>query len=457
MSQLSIEDLYKKIDEVIEDKEHRGDLKFIQFLQERFATKGLTYSIPTQIFEQMLEVEQLEKLELMCLTEGIKHYLIMDILELKNYFSPQEISHYENWVNIEEIPTYLLFKDAKKIGNKSYTIEVTAKMASEILNYKQCAYYKPAQRPSKKVVRKGKVTTKASVNKEGVDDLIGRFTKKDIFPTQIAFAVLRYEGKKIGVSFTPISEAHKNVGDLKIVYNWDREDINYTPFISNDGWHRLIALAKAYNKQLLATGEELEISLSGIINIMNEDEAKQYTRDSFKRNYADEGELDMMTPTDENKFTDEIIEKSEILKGNVVDTFKYIEMYKAITSKNILSESLKYTIFDIDDELEVDSQTNKISKIIDLTINRICKEYFNNNMDELKETYLLKPFMFTGYLAIANSLKSDAKYISKIIKIADELYLRIDDKEIKKLKLDSKDCNSKKVYEYFQNLMIEVI
>ena len=78
-------------------------------------------------------------------------------------------------------------------------------------------------------------------------------------------------------------------------------------------------------------------------------------------------------------------------------------------------------------------------------------------MEELEGTYLLKPFMFAGYLAIANSLKTDAKYINKIVKISEELYLRIDDKEIKKLKLESKNCNSKKVYEHFQKLMMEVI
>ena len=457
MAQLSIDDLYKKIDEVINDKEHKGDLKFIQFLQEKFATKGLIYSIPTRIFAEGLEVENLEILELMCLTEGIKQYLKMDILKFENYFSDQEISYYENWVQIEEIPTYILFKDVIKINAKSYMATLSAKQASDMRKYKQYTYFKPAQRPSKKLVRKGKVTTKANVNMEGVNDLTDRFIKKNIFPTQIAWGVLKYEGKKIGLNFTPIDEKHKNIGNLKIVYNWNKEDIDYTPFISNDGYHRFFALTQAYNKHLLETGEELDINLTCIINIMTEEEAKIYTGDSFKRNYADINELSMMTPSDENKFTDEIIEKSEILKGNVADTFKYIEMYKAITSKSILSESLKYTIFDIDDELEVDSQTNKIAKIIDLTINRICKEYFNNNIEELKETYLLKPFMFTGYLAIANSLKTDTKYIGKIIKIADELYLRTEDKEIGKLKLGSKDCNSRKVYEYFQKLMIEVL
>ena len=66
--------------------------------------------------------------------------------------------------------------------------------------------------------------------------------------------------------------------------------------------------------------------------------------------------------------------------------------------------------------------------------------------------------MFVGYLAIADMLKNDGKYINKLVKIVDELYLRTEDlANIDKLKLKNKSCNKELVYQYFQNLVAEVI
>lgn len=455
-AKFSMTELVKKLDEII--NENRDNLKLINYIREQFITKGLLYQIPQQVFSDGWDLENLESIELIQFTKSVGMYFKDKSLDIVNYFSNGELIFYNSYIPIEEeAPNFILFKNAIKINAKSYVAVLTAKQASEMRRYRQYIYYKPTQRPARNVLSKGrKVGTKENINQEGVKDLTERFIKKDIFPTQIAWGVLYYEGKKLGISFNGYKD-HEEVGDLKIYPTWYTEDINYTPFVSNDGYHRYISLANAFDKHLLETGEELDISLTTVINIMTEAEAKQYVQDSFKRNYADLKELEAMSPTSENKFIDIIIDKSEVLKGKVETTFKNIKTTNALTSKDILSSAIKISKFDINDDIEADIQSTKIAKIIDLIINRLCKEYFNNSIKEMKETYLLAPNMFIGYLAIVDFLKNDNKYINKIVKIVDELYLLTEDKNIATLKLNNKNCNTDIVYRYFQNLIIEVI
>ena len=457
MVKFSIAELVEKLDGII--KENRRSTKLIKYMQEEFIKKGLLQQVPYQIFSDGLDLQDLDTINLIQFTKSIKEYTDNESLNLKNYFSDTELISYDTYVPIqEEAPEYVLFENVTKINAKSYMCPLYPTKSSELRRYRQFMYYKPAQRPAKNIIKKGKIVgTKANVNEKGVKDLEGRYIKGDIFPTQIAFSVLSYEGKKIGVIFEPYNEEIPNFGKLKIYLDWDKESLTYTPFISNDGYHRLTANANGYDVRLEATGEEIKTPLIAGINIMTEGEAKQYVYDSFKRNFADEDELKAIAPTNENNFIDNVIEKSDVLRDRVATTFKNIDLSDGYTSKDILSSTIKISKFDIVDEIEVEMQSDKCAKIIDLIINRLCKEYYNDNMKEMQESYLLLPNMFIGYLAIADTLKNDGKYISKLVKIVEELYLRTEEDITGLLKLKNKNCDKEIVYKYFQNLVTEVI
>ena len=450
----SITELIETLDKIIYD--NREKQKLIGYIGKGFIEKGLLYQIPQQIFSDGCDLDSLNNIELIQFTKSVGEFLKLDILKLENYFSSVELIAYDTYVAVqEEIPDYVLFKCTTRINAKSYSTPLYPTKSSEMRRYRQYMYYKPAQRPARNIVKKGKVVgTKENLNKKGVKDLTGRFTEGDIFPTAIAFAVLRYEGKKIGIVFEPY-KGFDNFGDLKIYPCWDKEDPNYTPFISNDGYHRLTSNADSYDITIEATGRVVETPLVAIINIMTEPEAKQYVQDSFKRNYADLEELNAMSPSKENNFISNIVGKSEVLKDKVATTFKNIKITDSYTSKDILAKAIKISNFDIVDEIESEIQSEKVAKIVDLIVNRLCKEYYNNNIREMELTNLLAVNMFVGYFAIADVLKTDSKYISKMVKIVDELYLRSE--ELDKLKLNNKSCNIESVYEYFKNLVAEVI
>lgn len=452
MQSKNLVELKDNLIEIIEKE--KGNTKLIGYINGEFVKKGLLYYVPQQIFEGDREIDELNNIELMCFTKSIFEYTKNKIINPELYFSNTEMIAYDTWVNVpEDYTDYIIYPDAIRISPRSFIVNQKANHSSEMREHKKYIYFKPAQRPAKNVLRKGILTSKKSVNKQGILEMEERMSGKGetLFPTQIAWGVLMLEGKKIQVSFTPIDGNRPNVGTLKIIPNWDKNDVNYTPVIINDGYHRFTAQANAYDKHLIDTGEELEYNLSAIVNIMTIEESKQYVLDSFKRNFADENELKVMELTNDNKFVENIIEKSEILKENTGTIIKSIKGSNKLTSKDILQNAIKLTKFEINDEIESEIQSTKCAKIIDLIINRLCKEYYNNNFNEMKKSYLLLPNMFIGYIAIANFLRNDSKYISKIVSIVEELYLQ-DEKEISKLKLKNKDCNIKNVFDYFSHI-----
>lgn len=488
MAVYSVKELVPKIINKLEKYSTSDKLK--KKLIEDFVEKGLGDAIAIQILDGTIDVRDLQKsqnskdednekdknqgldIELMCLTKSLGNYLYNRFkdseLLISKYYSQPEILEYEaTQIKRDKESNIVVFKNAVKINSKTYMAYLTAEHMKKIRDNRNYANFQGIQRPRRTEYSKLGVPYNAiAVNHEGVEDLKNRFIAGDIFPTAVTFAVLKLEGKKPNFNFkkAEVQNQSQGIGELGDIYigtNFNSEDKDYTPFIIPDGYHRTRALADAMD-ECLEKGEKLENGLFAIINIMTEAEAKQYVVDAFKRNDIpdeDKEGLNAMTPSSVNVFVDEIIKNSNTLKGNVVDVTTKLEHLKdKLTSLKILQDSIKHADFSIDDELDSAFEAEETGKFIDMLINDMKKKYFEDDYNKLKETYLLKPFMFTGYIAIANKIINDPKAKILIRKVGEELYLKLEDKEIEKLKLDDiNKCNIKTVYQFFDKLVGGVI
>lgn len=461
MAELSVKDLKEIIN--LKINKYVGDMKLRKSLIEDFATKGLSADVPALIFDKSLDIDDLDvNSELICLTKGMydymsRHYGNKD-LNPKKYFSDGELINYDNFVVMKEEESEIItFKDATKINNKIYTVYITAEQMSLLRRNRKYANYQGIQRPRKSVrAKNGETYEVIDSNKEGIKDLKNRFIKKDIFPTAVSFGILKKDGKTLKFRFEPDVQEGK-IGTLSIKPNFNTDSDEYTPFIIVDGYHRTTGLADAWD-ECIVSGDKLENGLVAIISIMTEEEAIQYVLDAFKRNdVADKEALNVMKPTTSSKFINNVIESSTILKGSVVDSYKKLKTTDKLTYKRLLIDTVEYTNFKIDDEISAEFDAERTGEVIDLLINHLQKNYFDNNVKALQNTYLLQPNMFVGYLAIASKLVNNAKYKKIIGKVAEEMFLLTEDKEItKKLKLNNSKCDIKEIYNYFDNI-VEVI
>jgi hypothetical protein len=182
--------------------------------------------------------------------------------------------------------------------------------------------------------------------------------------------------------------------------------------------------------------------------------------DVFERNETDEEYVESLKNEDNSlMFVENIISNSNILRDNVANTItEYNEFKNNLTYLGILKDITKYTEINIKDEVTCEKEGRKIAKVVDAMLNYMISSYFDNDINKMKNTSLLAPNAFAGYIAIANLLKDNSSFRGISGEIADKL---INEKEIlsHKLKLDEKvkENEAEKIYKYFENIAKEVL
>lgn len=440
-----------------------SNMRLLQDINKEFVAKGLNLDIPMLLFDKGLTVHEIkDENVLIALSKSIFNFAKANNKDLgkgininpKDYFTDTVLTNYEVYQEPEkpkELKT-IVFEDCQKVGNNAYWFFIKAKQLSEIKENNKLGNFEGIQR-ARKIVKlpNGEEIEKINVNKDGINALTERFKKHNIKPTCITFTVLDMPNKEPQVEFIP---EYKKFGTLKVTPNFDSSSINYTPMIINDGNHRSTALADAYFDDKEVEDEGLGV----FFFLMSPVEAKQYTADTFEQNSTDTTYAKTLKDTPENRFIQYVTSNSKALKNKVANIISECKVKKALTYLSILNDSVNLMkIEKLDNDVTSEREARKISNIIDVLIDYLASEYFNDDIEKMKEhNFLLKPNTFVGYLAIANILKNNENSRLLVGDVADKL-IKINEDLNRKLKLDIKDCNVKHVYEYFEKIAKEVM
>ena len=443
----SITELNKNLDITIE--KNLDNMTLIKKITKDFIKKGLSVNTPMLLFEKGLEVENLNEYEKICLTKSLYDNLKIYNLNPKLYFSARDLDGYELLVIAKENNNNkVVFKNALKLTDTSYVTYIKPKEILELFQNRQLGYYYELQRPAREVKLGRTIVKKMSLNKQSVEEIKNEClsdNKNEIpVPTTISLTLLYTGNNKLNFSF--IGDKY---GEIIIEPNFNKNDKNYTPLLLNDGNHRLQAYSKAYI-QALKENKNFDEPLIVAINILNIERAKKLVINSLKVNLPKEEELKTINPNSENKFVDKLINKSNILKGNVVNNFNNIKGTNNIVSRNILLDSIKLCNIDLSDNLEIELQSSKYAEYLDLITGRIEKILFSNKKEFLKSVFAY-PYMFTGYIACCDIIVNNNYDTDKILNI---INIIIDNKDhIEELNLNYKKTNIEKTFEEFKRLI----
>ena len=443
----SITELNKNLDITIE--KNLDNMTLIKKITKDFIKKGLSVNTPMLLFEKGLEVENLNEYEKICLTKSLYDNLKIYNLNPKLYFSARDLDGYELLVIAKENNNNkVVFKNALKLTDTSYVTYIKPKEILELFQNRQLGYYYELQRPAREVKLGRTIVKKMSLNKQSVEEIKNEClsdNKNEIpVPTTISLTLLYTGNNKLNFSF--IGDKY---GEIIIEPNFNKNDKDYTPLLLNDGNHRLQAYSKAYI-QALKENKNFDEPLIVAINILNIERAKKLVINSLKVNLPKEEELKTINPNSENKFVDKLINKSNILKGNVVNNFNNIKGTNNIVSRNILLDSIKLCNIDLSDNLEIELQSSKYAEYLDLITGRIEKILFSNKKEFLKSVFAY-PYMFTGYIACCDIIVNNNYDTDKILNI---INIIIDNKDhIEELNLNYKKTNIEKTFEEIKRLI----
>lgn len=452
-------ELYKIIQKEI------NNMKLQKKLIESFAKKGFSTNLVDEIFKDQIDIENLNKMELICLDIALYEYTEIDDIKPEHYYSEAELKAFESYKveqeeRIEEIEIPVTY-----LGKNMFQSYGTGKTFTLWRKNRIAGYDKNIQRPSTVVtLSSGEKRRKATLNLKGVENMEKRMLNKDIFPTSIAFATIKYKGKK--PNFRYVGEEFINgKGTLYIKPVFDSNKDDYAPFLIIDGYHRYTAICNAYednyekyryeaNQDL----KELNVGLGCYIFLMTEEEAKQYVDDSFERNDTTKEGRYSLKNTPAKDVANEIIDKVEYFSTNYSNNSDEFEISKnSIICRDSLAIAIEESQMDLMDQWEVNEQVENMSEFLNLLLKYIVEKTnkFTDIYDIKKNSNLFSLNMAIGYFAMAYTLK-DNYNLNTIIRIGNTLVKLDAEKEFKQLKLSNKSANVKKVYDYFKNLVEEI-
>lgn len=450
MKKYTLQKLNVIIQQVIE--EYCNDIKFINKAVEYFAKKNIDIKVPNLLMGDNIAFEDLNIIEKICFTDACYNILLWSDLNPKYYFSEGELYSYDTFIKDDnEICESIIIKNARRISDNQFEGYLTLR---ELYLYRKnflIRYNRKTQRKGnvKTIGTKGMKVYETYLNRNSVKDIKQEFLAEDFIPNLITLNVLIMDGKIPDIRFI---EKFEDIGDLIITPNLDRDSKTTTFVDIIDGYHRYTGACEAY-EEAKEKGEELEGGLLVSVTKISLQKAKEYVQREFKRNDTDKDYLKALEENDYTKFVNKLEKSSDILKGEIAETFDEQKVFEKLTNKLTLAEAIKLTDITVNDDVEVHFATQKMGKIIDTLIKELLKQYLNCLKTMKYNSFLLDPNIFIGYIAIANELRKQDEYIESLLSICEKIK-KLEKKDLRKeLSLSVKKCDTKKIYNYFKELL----
>ena len=142
----SINNLKDNLEKLID--KHKLNMKLRKKITNEFLSKGLNIEVVQMLFEDDIQITQLNKYELIALTISMYKTLKLTSINPVNYFSTNELDEYNLIVVIpNEKKTEIIFNNVIKLNDSSYLTSITAEQLTEYLDEKLIGYNKALQRP----------------------------------------------------------------------------------------------------------------------------------------------------------------------------------------------------------------------------------------------------------------------------------------------------------------------
>lgn len=449
----TIEDLKNNIDILIFHE--KNNMKLINALAINFTSKGMRGNIPKQLFENNIEVKDLNEEELIALDLGIWDFFQGDekinkgyisSLYPRNYFYSAKLSRIKNMQPTENIvDEWVRLDGVQRLNSKEYQLYMTPEVLEYLIDNRLYEYNKDIQRACKVVTTPtGEEILKENYNEDGLRELTERFKKEDILTTQISFTLLKEKGKDGEFEFKP--KYNGNIGEFsfKPVFDMDRPD--FFALTINDGAHRLFAKIDAI-KEMRRRGIEIKQGFSVMIRILTRAEAQQLTVDSFKQNSTDKVYRSNLENNVENKFINAYIESSKYYNKRVAKSSHEEKMNTMWASFKDMKDVLtKLEKIDFKNEAKSIMNANDMGECTRKMIDYLLKEYYNDSIEKYSESIFINKNMGIAWFAVSYLLRTYDD--TDMVIVADDIYKKQD--EIEKI-LNKKQY--KEVFDYFIDLV----
>lgn len=432
----SVDKLVKEINKTL-IKEY-DNLKLKNELKEEFASKGLNPGTVNMLISGKKSINQLTEYEKIALAVGC--YKIFDKnnnLDVNKYFPERVIKSYKKCHLTAIYPEIITLRNFQKKNDDEYVGIISYKDIFENIGADLFTYEVDIQRQPEYKMLGNKPIISATINDKAVRDIKDAILKDEFEDTQIVLTFLLDEddGEDFKFMFEP--KFGKIIGDITI-----QGELKI-----NDGMHRCLGICDAVIAHMQSTGEYLDGSISARIVRGDSARARRITAQSFKRSATNIDWLKGFEDNDTNKFVDELIKLSKVLKGNTAKTYDDYKALKKLTYRTLISDVVDKLQINVSDRKEFLTKSKKMAEYLDALVDMINKEVKDDNNYE----YVYSANMFIAYLYFAYEMSNRNEelvlYENMIGKV-----LTMTDKDKKHLKLNVRGFNIKNTINYFKDV-----
>ena len=454
---MSEEDVINKIITKILDTQFQNK-KLMSEIRKEVDEKGLSISRIMALFDLTKEWKDLDINEKIAFIRGSSRALEWDILNVNKIFDDTDLIAYNAFKNdISKTTDYMFLENIIKIDDFNYSGRISFETVFNMMENSLWKYNPQTQRPYKikNVGTRDEVIREIDVDWKNVEKIKQLILEGKFEATQIILNIRLDENNNPQIDF---KRKFENIGDLKVTPNLNIEDEdNFTVIEILDGYHRILAVVRAFReyfeekKEILQGGFDIKIVLRDL------KDAREMLRQIFERSdLSDKKYLKDLKVDDYSIFTDLIIEKSNILKNNTELRYEDVISYRKLACSSSIKDVVKLKGINVTSLNAKNKMTKDIAEAIDNIVGMIAETYYDNDLAKMKEqSKLLEINSFVGYTALAIEMINN-KYFEYDV-IANKLYEAQSTDEYKELKLDNKLIKIKQVVEYFELLIQEVV
>lgn len=462
--------MHNKIDEILEakllnilrDKKYYSNVEFINYLSAGFTQKGLSRSIPNQLFMELITLEQLTNIQFIWLLKKLsdygKEYNVKELLAFNpsDWYSDIQLKEVWEYTNANETIDKIVFHNVDMVDDRGFQYICTFCPVTDIAKFKEnnlLSYEFDTQREAKyrAIGTEGTYVKEININQASID----------------AIANLIYDNKFTANMITLNVPLLGEENEERIVYDEKTRTLEITPDFNIegghvtycnviDGYHRVCSCVEAVERAN-KMGKKLRNGFVISINTMTPADAREHFKRENTYNPVSKSFLETFSNSDEAKFVEAMIEfndKENIFNENVVKTYEECKVSNKLTYNKVLEDGLKQTDINANNSKTLLFTMPKIIEFITLLIEELKNKYKYDSIEKLKKnTMLLDINIFVGYIKVASLCKNDAERYEYIRILSEKLVNEVAEKDLKELGLNNKIYSAKKIADYFAKLI----
>lgn len=441
---------------------YRANKRVIKYMQDVYKEKNLPLMTVGTTFLGQKALSDMDDLEV-----GIWCYYLHEVTQDEDinpeiYLTDGEIYKVKTFINMDELniktDKIVLHNVIKKVvkGRLSYSCpDVSFYDIYKAQKNSLVVYNFETQREATIKQNKGRMYRRETVNQASVDEIANLVEQDELESSMITWNIRQ----------TPYWREN-------VIYDEDTKTLTLMPsfekeiFIDNiDGYHRTLGITKAVHNKLQMNDLSLEGYMLVTIRTFTVDKAQDYIYTQNKQNAIKKEHVESFAKNDINDFVKELNyygggTNVNMMYDKITSIHEEIDGISKYVTIAILSDAFRLSKLKFNKPRKLERHLKYFTDVFNTVLGYFDEKYDEDEKKMRKESVVLEPNAFVGYIAMGIAVYEENNPIDKLNEVLESGIIDLNRKayDWESIDIFRKNPKSyKKIYDYFYDIVKENI